>query len=77
MQHDDKTTRAPEIVRAPELSERLNLMVLEGTLGVLEEMAREADFKGRYGTTQFVRAILEARIKHEKPAAFAVIKGAG
>jgi len=76
MSQANETTKIPPVIRAPELSERVNLQLLDGTKDALESMAREAGFEGRYCVAEFIRGGMEARIKHERPAVFARIKGA-
>jgi hypothetical protein len=54
----------------------MHLALPIGAREVLEDMARDTGFKGRHPGPDFIRAILMARIEHERPEDYRRIKGA-
>jgi len=76
MTPQEESTKSSMAVRAPELSERVNVQLLTGTKGALEDMARREGFTGRYCVAEFIRGCMEARIKADDIEAYRRIKGA-
>lgn len=74
---DDNTPREPlTITPPPAMDARMHLALPLGAREVLEDMARETGFKGRHPGPDFIRAILMARIQHDRPEDYKRIRGA-
>ena len=74
---DERSTQEPmKITPPPVMDGRIHLALPIGAREILEDMARDTGFRGRHPGPDYIRAILMAQIKHERPEDFKRLRGA-
>lgn len=69
--------RAPlKVSGPPPMDARMQLALPIGLRDVIEDMARDAGFTGRFPAPDYIRAVLLARVQHERPEDYKRIQGA-
>lgn len=74
-ERNDEQPNPFQVKAPPVMDASIHLAMPKAMQEVLESMAIDAGFRGRHPTPDYIRAILEARIEHERPVDFERIRG--